>query len=137
MEKFDINTVIECYNLNTEDLAKVLFPNVKYPKQAFDRILKNEACLDIEQVQTLASYLGVMVHDLFAVDTWKATSEDGYLTFIKGKFKVKLNYNNTFLVMYKDDKKVHDEIINNIGLPMKDFINHINNLIKKYSNGSN
>lgn len=137
MEKFDINTVIECYNLNVEDLAKVLFPNVKYPKQAFDRILKNEACLDIEQVQALASYLGVMVHELFTVDTWKATSEDTCLTFLKGNFKVKLNYNNTFLTMYRGNEQVHSEIINNIGLSMTDFINHINNLIKKFNNGSN
>ena len=35
MEQFNIGNVIEHYKLNTEDLARVLFPTVKYPKQAF------------------------------------------------------------------------------------------------------
>ena len=42
-QQFNIGNVIEHYKLNTEDLAKVLFPTVKYPKQAFDRVLKGEA----------------------------------------------------------------------------------------------
>ena len=65
MEQFNINNVIEHYKLNTEDLAKVLFPTVKYPKQAFDRVLKGETDLDIKQIEALASHIGVLVTDLF------------------------------------------------------------------------
>ena len=91
MKQFNINEVIEHYKLNTEDLSKVLFPNVKYPKQAFDRVLKGETNLDIGQIEKLASYIGVLVSDLFFVNNWKGSSEDGHLIMLKGDYKVKLN----------------------------------------------
>ena len=56
-QQFNIGNVIEHYKLNTEDLAKVLFPTVKYPKQAFDRVLKGEANLDVIQLERLANHI--------------------------------------------------------------------------------
>ena len=66
MEKFNIQKIIEHYSPNTEELGRVLFPYIKYPKQAFDRVLKGEANLDSHQIELLASYLGVFVSDLFS-----------------------------------------------------------------------
>ena len=85
VQQFNIGNVIEHYKLNTEDLAKVLFPTVKYPKQAFDRVLKGEANLDVIQLERLANHIGVLVTDLFSANTWKGSSEDGCLTMLKGE----------------------------------------------------
>lgn len=137
MEHFNINNVIEHYNLNVENLAKVMFPNVKYPKQAFDRILKGEADLDIKQVETLASHIGVIVTDLFSVDTWKGISEDNYLTLLKGDYKVKLNYHGAFISIYKDNKLISQQIANAPSMTIQEFVEFLDNLIKNYSNGDN
>lgn len=137
MEQFNINSVIEHYKLNTEDLAKVLFPTVKYPKQAFDRVLKGETDLDIKQIETLASYIGVLVTDLFSAGTWKGSSEDGCLTMLKGDYKVKLNYKGVFVSIYKNNNLIEQKISNVPDMTMHEFINFLDNLIKNYENGSN
>lgn len=137
MEQFNINSVIEHYKLNTEDLAKVLFPTVKYPKQAFDRVLKGETNLDITQVEKLANYIGVLVTDLFSAGTWKGSSEDGCLTMLKGDYKVKLNYKGVFVSIYKNNNLIEQKISNVPDMTIQEFINFLDNLIKNYENGSN
>ncbi len=136
MEQFNINNVIEHYKLNTEDLAKVLFPAVKYPKQALDRILKGEGNLGITQVEKLADYIGVLVTDLFSANTWKSSAEDGCLTLLKGHYKVKLNYNGVYLSIYKDNVPIEQKISNIPDMTIQEFINFLDNLIKNYENGS-
>lgn len=137
MEQFNISNVIEHYKLNTEDLAKVLFPTVKYPKQAFDRVLKGEANLDIMQVERLALHIGVLVTDLFSVNTWKGSSEDGCLVMLKGEYKVKLNYNGVYVSIYKNNNLIRQNISNVPSMTVQEFINYIDNFIKNYENGNN
>lgn len=136
MEQFNINNVIEHYKLDTEDLAKVLFPAVKYPKQALDRILKGEGNLDIVQVEKLANYIGVLVTDLFSANTWKSSTEDGCLTLLKGQYKAKLNYNGVYLSLYKNNVPIEQKISNVPDMTIQEFINFLDNLIKNYENGS-
>lgn len=114
----------------------MLFPTVKYPKQAFDRVLKGETELDIKQIEALASHIGVLVTDLFSIDTWKSFSEDGYLTLQKGQYKVKLNYNGVYLSIYKDNVLIEQTISNVPNMTVQEFINFLDNLIKNYENGS-
>lgn len=137
MEQFNISNVIEHYKLNTEDLAKVLFPTVKYPKQAFDRVLKGEANLDITQVERLASHIGVLVTDLFSANTWKGSSEDGCLVMLKGEYKVKLNYNGVYVSIYKNNNLISQNLSNVPIMTVQEFIIYIDNFIKNYENGNN
>jgi hypothetical protein len=133
MEKFNIQKIIEYYSPNTEELGRVLFPHIKYPKQAFDRVLRGEANLDSAQIELLANYLGVLVADLFSVDDWKGEWDNKLrcLTFVKGLYRVNLNYGGSFITVYKDGKMVHQEIKSNAdGMSLTDFIQYINNLIK-------
>ena len=133
MEKFNIQKIIEHYSPNTEELGRVLFPYIKYPKQAFDRVLKGEANLDSHQIELLASYLGVFVSDLFSLDDWKGNwyNEHKCLTFIKGLYKVNLNYGCSFITVYQDGKMIHQEIKSHAdSMSLTDFIQYINNLIK-------
>lgn len=137
IEKFNINNVIEHYKLDVEILAKVLFPSVKYPKQAFDRVLKEETVLSTSQLESLASYLGVTISDLYSPGSWKDAIENGYLTFTKDEYKAKLNYNNVFLSIYKNNDLIHSVIGNIPNMTIGEFINYINNQIKNYENGNN
>lgn len=131
METFNITKIIEYYSPDVEELAKVLFPHVKYSKQAFDRVIRGEANLDTTQLEALASYLGVMVADLFSVDDWKGTWDNASrcLTFIKGGYRVNLNYDGAFITVYKNGVKVHQEIkAHSSSMTLTDFIQYINNL---------
>lgn len=133
MEKFNIQKIIEHYSPNTEELGRVLFPYIKYPKQAFDRVLKGEANLDSHQIELLASYLGVFVSDLFSLNDWKGSwdNEHKCLTFVKGLYRVNLNYGGSFITVYQDGKMIHQEIKSHAdSMSLTDFIHYINNLIK-------
>lgn len=137
MRQFDINRVVEYYKLNTEDIAKVLFPAVKYPKQAFDRVLKGETNLDVRQIEILASYIGVLVSDLFSVNNWKGSSENGCLILLKDDYKVKLNYEGAFISIYKNNELIEQKIFNAPAMTIQEFTNYIDNFIKNYKNGDN
>lgn len=134
MEHFNITKVIEHFSPDIDELGKVLFPYIKYPKQAFDRVLRGEANLDSKQIEQLASYLGVLVQDLFTCDeNWKGSYDKEYkcLTFVKGLYRVNLNYNGSFITVYKDGKQIHQEVkCNTEAMAFTDFIQYINNLIK-------
>ena len=132
METFNIAKVIEYYSPNIEELSKVLFPYIKYPKQAFDRVIRGEANLDTAQLEALASYLGVMITDLFSISDWKGKWDNTYkcLTFVKGLYRVNLNYGGAFVTVYKDGKVIHQEIkAHSDKMSLTDFIQYINQLI--------
>ena len=133
MEKFNITEIINNFSPDIEELSKVLFPHIKYPKQAFDRVLKGEANLDSTQIELLASYLGVFVSDLFSIDSWKGSwnNEHKCLVFVKGLFQVNVNYGGSFITVYKDGKQIHQEIkCQSDSMTLTDFIQYINTLIQ-------
>ena len=129
-QSFDLAKVIEHFKLDREDVETVLFPHVRYQKQALDRVLKGEGQLTVEQLQALANLSGVFIQDLFSLDTWKGGKEDNCLTFLKGEFKVKLNYNGVFLSIYKGTTLVHQEI-NSSNKTLQEFLNYITLLTNK------
>lgn len=139
-QKFKIKKVIEHFNLDQNEVARILFPHVKYQKLALDRVLKGEASLDTEQLEALAKYAGVFVHDLFLIEgEWKGSSEDGCLVFLKGEYKAKLNYRGVFLSIYKNEKLIHSELsLKNMNT--SEFVDYINNIINqknKETDGNN
>ena len=131
-QKFDINKVIERYKLDVNEVAEVLFPNIRYKQSALKRVLNNEASLDTTQIEKLANLAGIVVSDLFTFEDWKGSSEDGCIIFIKGDFKAKLNYNGVYLTLFKGTDIIAKEVTAANSLSINSFINHINNLINNY-----
>lgn len=138
MTQFNINNTIRDYNLDVNELAKVLFPSTKYPKLALDRILKGEASLSVDQLEKLAAHIGIMPSELFMLDTWANASENGLLAFKKGRFTAKLNHGNTFLSVYEDNKVIATGFIDN-GISIDDFTKYLDDIITNYQqkNGTN
>lgn len=132
MEKFDVNKIIEQYNIDAQDLAKWLFPNVKYPKLAFDRVLKGETNLDIEQVAILAKYIGVTVADLFANESWRSSFRDNLMVLTKGDYSVEFDPKCIFIRVYKNGEFVDNILVNLQQTSFEEFINYIDNIIKRY-----
>lgn len=137
MEKFNINEIVG--RLSPEEAAqlpKVLFPDVKFPKLAFNRILKGEAHLDTCQVAKLAEFLGMPVADLFRAGSWRGGSEDGYLTLSRGRYRAKLNYGGVYLTLYKDDEVIGQVLSNVPGMTVQEFTEYLNKLINEYEHGN-
>ena len=130
MEKFDLNKVFDFYKPDFDAVAKVLFPHKNFPQAALRRVLTGPTTIDANQIGALAEYLGVLVADLYSIDMdWKGSFEKGYLTFIKGEYKAVLNYNGSFLSVYKGKNLIATELTATT-MTIESFINHINNIIK-------
>lgn len=130
-QKFNLQKIIDYYSLKREDVENVLFPHIRYKKQAVDRILKGEGQVTVEQAESLANFIGVFISDLFFVDTWKGCTESKCLTFNKTPYKAKLNYNGVFLSLYKDNELIYQQIM----IPdysFDEFLKYIDTLIKKF-----
>ena len=137
MEAFNLTKVLEYYKPDINSLAAILFPAVKHPKLALDRVIRGEATLDIEQVQSLASYLGVFITDLLTIDCWKSVdSPHESLVLKKGEYTARLNYKGSFLVLHKGSELIKEEVINT-AMPVSEFIDHLNNLIKNFKKDEN
>lgn len=130
METFKLETILDYYKPDMTEVAAILFPTAKHPKLALDRVLREESTLDIKQVQNLASYLGVLISDLLTIDSWKsADSPHESLVLTKGEYTAKLNYKGSFLVLHKGNQLIKEEVLNT-AMPVSEFIDHLNNLIK-------
>ncbi len=137
MEHFDINGVIRRYGLDPDELARALFPKAKYPRLALDRIIKGEGSLDVARLEALAAFAGVLVTDLFTAGDWKGSSAEGHLSFIKGPYEAKLNYNGVYLTVLKDGIPVGQSVSNVPAMTVQEFINYLDNFINNYENGTN
>lgn len=134
---FDLRKIIGHYGLETDTVAKVLYPGVRYPRQSLDRVLKGKSQLDTVQLAALADHIGVAVCELFNIDTWKGSTEDGCLVMIKGDYKAKLNYNGVYLTVTKGADIVVQSIANVPCMTVKAFIDYLDEIIKKYEQDGN
>lgn len=130
MAQFNIKKVLAHYDVDNAALAKQLFPAAKYPLSAFNRIIKGEAELNISQLEKLADFLGVTVSDLFTPDSWKGISENGHLIFVKGKYKARINYGNSFLSIYStiDNTLISKHLINTKILTLEELVYYLDNI---------
>lgn len=135
MNTFNLDTVIRLWHLNKNEVARVMFPHIRFPEYALNRVLKGLAPVDIQQLMRLADYIGAPVVDLFGLDDWHGITEENCLTLTKGEYKVK--FNNTFFIVYKGPEVICKNVGDFQVMTFDEFINYINNQIKQYENGNN
>ncbi len=133
MEKFNINKIMSQYGLQEQEVANLLWPMVKYPELGFKRVLRGETYLDSAQICALAHYLQVPVSDLFTVEDtdWHAIAKDKRTIFTKGEYKIILGRDFSVSI-YKGMDEIKNYIINAKTVRIEEFINSIDNSIKKY-----
>lgn len=133
MEKFNINKIMSQYGLQEQEVANLLWPMVKYPELGFKRVLRGETYLDSAQICALAHYLQVPVSDLFTVEDtdWHAITKDKRTIFTKGEYKIILGRDFSVSI-YKGMDEIRNYIINAKTVRIEEFINSIDNSIKKY-----
>jgi len=124
---FNIEQLIKTYAIDTDDIAKVLFPRVKYPKQAFARIVSGEAELEYSQLEKLADYVGLSLSDMFE-DQWKGYFKDGILRIKKGEVEAKFNCGGNFVSLYKNGEFIEHYVVNTALLSMKELLKKIESL---------
>ena len=128
-QSFDLQKVIDYFGLNKEELERVLFPHQMYKKQALNRVLEGKSQINVEQLEKLAEYIGIFVSDLFSLNTWKGSADGNGLIFTKGEYKVKVNYNGSFISVYKGENLKYQQVSALQNYSISEFIEHIDSLI--------
>lgn len=133
---FDITKIMAKYKLSHEETAEVLFPNVRFKKQAFDRVINFESSIDVNQLLRLADYLCVNASEFFVLDTFEYTRVDNNITLVRGQYKVVLFADGFYYSIYHDGKLIDRPVSNFANMRLEEFIPYINKQINKHANGS-
>jgi hypothetical protein len=130
MLKIDLVKIIESNQLDFNKISDLLFPMHKYPDLALRRVLKGDSLLDANQISRLATYLDVSVNDLFTVGGWKSQIEDGFIYFESGQYEAFFNRDNWTCQVFHKKKLLHERVIVNPAISLKEFISYIQTIIE-------
>lgn len=125
MSKYFLNVkkLVEDKGIKKTEVAKLLFPDVKFPLRAFARILTGEAELSASQIPILAEKLGCEIADLYEPDRWLwSDTKDGKHVFIYGKdFRVEIDLNTWETILYYNGEVIERGIFCSGQTPIGEF----------------
>lgn len=132
-KEFRLLPVIDYYKIDTLELARVLFPDLKYPKNALYRILRGQAKLSADGIIALSNYLNVSVQDLFSVSELTITSDKGVLTFCSCEYEAKVNFKHSFVSFFKDGQFIENKTVDLSKMSVLKFIDLLLTIISEYN----
>lgn len=136
INNFNLNKIIEHYELDQPTIARVLFADNKYPNQALMRVLKGEADLSVTQLKLLADWLNVSEQELFGVEDWKGTMIDDRFVISKGKYSVWINNPAGYAQIFEGTKPV-SKLVLSTAAKFTEVLDQLNNILNNLENGNN
>lgn len=131
MDTINVNQIIKDNELDVKTVANELFPGIKHPKLALDRILKGEAFLDSNQISRLSILTGIPIEFLFTERSWKPTSnKKGIIDFSKGDYRVELNLTDGASCIYHKNKIFHEQLIHSKHITLSEYIKEVERIIE-------
>jgi len=135
MTKFiNVKKLLEDRGMNKTQIGALLFPNVKFPKRAFSRVLTGETELSASQIAILAEHLGVSVNDLFEPDTFRwENSLNGTHVFVYGNnFRAEVNTETWETILYYKDQIFDRGVFCDGTTPISEFRDIIKNKVQDW-----
>ena len=131
MNVIDINKLCEVHDIDTLDLARVLFPSNNRPDAALARVAAGVGSLDSEQIAKLAQYIGCEISQLYSIaeEGYKALTIGRLHLFRKGGLNAIYNADTRQLSVYVKNLMVHSE---NVPLSAR-----LGELLEKINNAEN
>lgn len=127
----DLKRIIDSFDLDKTEIANELFPDIKYPSLALNRIINNEAKLDSDQLYKLAAMLDIEVGSLYN-KAWKLSSgETGKITLARDNYRAVLNTNTFELKIFLNESLVHETLFLIRNITLTELVESINNYINK------
>lgn len=134
MRTIDVKGIIDRQGLDPKDVAKQLFPKNKYPDLALNRIIKGINSLDAEQISKLALMSGLSISELFSGNAWKSGPvKKDCLTFENGEYYAELDTDKWVIKVFHNETLFHEEVIIPSTLPVKKFLEQLDQIILKQS----
>lgn len=137
MQTIDLLKLIAKHKLDTNELADLLFPTNKYPRMALNRILDRTSYLDENQISKLALFIGIPISELYTNQVWKTINKKGLIIFTHDEYKAELETKTGITKLFHNDSLFHEEILHDRFIPLSEYLNKLNLLIKKFKKDEN
>ena len=122
-------------DLDLEVLAKLLFPENRYPIRALTRVRTGKSLLNEEQIESLASHIGADPGDLFKT-TWSSTPKGSKVIFKYGPYVAVFDAKKWTTTLRKGDEVILEESIAQDHVQLSNYIKFLNQIIKDYETKS-
>ena len=130
MKRINLSAIIEARALDTNEVAEVLFPSVKYPRLALNRILSGEAVLDADQISKLSSYTGISIGYLFSGGEWELKLKPKHVVeFLAGDYRAELNTKSWIIKVFSKKSLFHEEVIVGQNTPISSILEYLDKLV--------
>lgn len=130
MNTFNLQNIINKYNLDEDSLAKQLFPANKFPKLALSRVLTGISYLDTMQIERLREMLGTSVSELFNDTTWNKTISGNIIKFHRNNHRVELNLDTLVSEIFLSDKLIAIEtLISDRNIKLSEYLKLVDETI--------
>lgn len=113
-------------------VARELFPDNKFPTKALDRVLKNQAYLNSEQVSRLAALARVPVSHVFNAQQWRQEMRSGQLLFYRADYRAELDQTKWTTRLFHRDSLFHIEMLHSRALTLREYLDHLDLLISQH-----
>lgn len=133
MDILFIKQLIKKHNASTKELAAALFPDNKFPENAFRRVLRGKTALTADQAKIIADHLGVTVDELYSCSGWRGKTSGKRHTFTKGDYTAELNLETGETRVYHKETKICDTLYHCPTVTLSEFLSAVDNIIKNYS----
>lgn len=130
----NVKKLLEDRKVKKGEIARLLFPGVKFPLRAFARVLTGEAELSASQVSILAERLKCEIVDLYEPDRWLWNdSRDGKHIFIYGRdFRVEVDLNTWEAILYYNGEIIERGTFCNGQTPIGEFFDLMKSKIQDW-----
>lgn len=129
MSRLNLAKLIELNRIDTEELAKVLYPDVKFPEKSLHRVLKGSSFLDSEQIFLLSKFTGISFNVLFNPESWDHEfSKDKIHIFRKGAYRAELDPSFWELKFWLGDNILHEEYLVNPSISTENLMGLLDQL---------
>lgn len=132
MSQIKIRQIIAQKGLDTEEVAKQLFPGNKFPRLALNRVMAGGAVLDANQISKFALLSGVEVSELYSGANWKAGLKKGIHVFTNGSFRAELDTKSWITKIFHNDSLFHESIIHSGSTQLSAYFEELEQIVAKY-----
>ena len=134
MKTIEIDKLITKLDLDPNVVADMVFPGIKHPRLALNRVMAGKAVLNADQISRLSMYTGVPIAELFAGGAWKMKGREKTLSFTAGKYRAELDTETWVTKIYHNETVFHETILQPGSTPLSSFLASIEEVISGYEN---
>lgn len=132
MQKIDVKKVCEVAELDYDEVAAHLFPDVGHARLALNRAVKL-GTLNANQISKLSLLSGIPIGQLFTGAEWKANSKSNVHVFTNSEFTAELCTDTWTTKLYHNKSMFHEHILHDKRITLVKFIDMLNSEILKFN----